>query len=260
MFIISKKIESVIRYLMIHFLSDKIPLYIINEYPKSGGTWLGQMLSKALDVPFPRNQMPKLCPSIMHCHFIEPWGMNNIVIVWRDGRDIIISWYYYCFFKQGTNDFLVDLMKRNLNYKKIENIKENLPSFIEFCFTKNIYPRFSWTDFVETWFDKPNVVYTRYEDLHVDAVRELQKIVAQLIDKDLTLEEAQEIVDYYSFRNQSGRNPGVQKSNQFLRKGIVGDWKNYFTKESAKIFDHFAGDKLILLKYEKDKNWIENMS
>ena len=31
---------------MVHMLSGAIPLYIVNEYPKSGGTWVGQMLGE----------------------------------------------------------------------------------------------------------------------------------------------------------------------------------------------------------------------
>ena len=41
-----------------------------------------------------------------------------------------------------------------------------------------------------------------------------------------------------------------------MRKGIVGDWKNYFNKEAREIFNHYAGDQLIKLGYEKDRSWV----
>ena len=44
------KINGVSRYLLAHFLSTAFPLFIINEYPKSGGSWIGEMLSDALDI------------------------------------------------------------------------------------------------------------------------------------------------------------------------------------------------------------------
>ncbi len=60
-------------------------------------------------------------------------------------------------------------------------------------------------------------------------------------------------MDKYSFSKQSKRKQGVEDPKSFLRKGIAGDWKNKFTKKSAKIFDYYAGDILISLGYEKDK-------
>jgi hypothetical protein len=41
-----------------------------------------------------------------------------------------------------------------------------------------------------------------------------------------------------------------------FRKGIIGDWKNYFTEEIKKIFiERGGGDVLIELGYETDYNW-----
>jgi hypothetical protein len=85
---ISGESNALLRIGMVHMLSGAIPLYIVNEYPKSGGTWVGQMLGRALRVPFPRNRFPVLRPSIMHGHYLRPWGMKNVVVVWRDGRDV----------------------------------------------------------------------------------------------------------------------------------------------------------------------------
>lgn len=253
---LSNKLEGLVRYTMIHTMSQSLPLYIVDEYPKSGGTWLGQMLGMALEVPFPRNQMPSLTSSIMHCHMLKSWGMNNVVIIWRDPRDMMISWYYHCLFKHNRgNEFLVNSVRQTLNFQDYENIKENLPTFIEYCFTQQFYPRFTWVEFVESWYNQPNVIYTKYESLHQNAVQELQKIVFALTGKELSLEKAQEIVEYYSFKNQTGRKLGEENSNQFLRKGIVGDWKNHFTKKSAQVFNRFAGDQLILLGYVNDKSW-----
>ena len=50
--------NDLVRAGMVRLLSGVLPLYVVNEYPKSGGTWVGQMLGRALDVPFPRNRPP----------------------------------------------------------------------------------------------------------------------------------------------------------------------------------------------------------
>ena len=52
------KLNGLLRYVLMHTLTTYFPLYVVNEYPKSGGTWVGQMLSDALDIPFPRNRLP----------------------------------------------------------------------------------------------------------------------------------------------------------------------------------------------------------
>ena len=46
-------------------------MYVVNEYPKSGGSWVAEMLSEALGVPFPRNRLPMLRSSILHDAIVE---------------------------------------------------------------------------------------------------------------------------------------------------------------------------------------------
>jgi hypothetical protein len=57
---------------------------------------------------------------------------------------------------------------------------------------------------------------------------------------------------------QSGRKPGEVKINSFLRKGVVGDWQNHFSQEACEIFNHFAGNELIILGYENDTTWVNS--
>ena len=41
----------------------------------------------------------------------------------------------------------------------------------------------------------------------------------------------------------------------FVRKGISGDWKNIFNDSEKEYFKHREGDVLIRLGYETDRNW-----
>lgn len=256
---VTTKIESITRYLMVYTVSNILPLYIVNEHPKSGGTWVGQMLGKAISLPFPRNQIPPLCSSIMHGHYLYPWGMKNVVIVWRDGRDIIVSWYYHSLIQHqsGRNKSHVNACRERLKFRNYENLQENLPAFIEYCFTQQQESlRFSWIDFARMWCNRPGVVHVRYEDLRQNTVSELQRIVSELTGKQLELKQATKIVDEFSFTKQSGRKPGQEQKNSFLRKGIVGDWRNHFSQKAREVFDQFAGNELILLGYESDRKWV----
>ena len=242
---------------MVHGLSSVLKLYIVNEYPKSGGTWLGQMLSRSLDLPFPRNRLPVWGSCIMHGHYLNPWGMKNVVVPWRDGRDVMVSWYHHFFLRNELSTGVsTDVLRRKVPFEDHDDVKNNLPDFIEASFRRGLYPRFTWSDFVRQWYPRKDVVHVKYEDLWNDTGKELERIVFNLTRKRLERQKIEEIVEEFSFERQSGRKPGEERKNSFLRKGIVGDWRNYFSREACEAFDYFAGDELILLGYERNRSWI----
>lgn len=40
---------------------------------------------------------------------------------------------------------------------------------------------------------------------------------------------------------------------------MIGDWRNNFTQEARQVFDYYAGDELILLGYERDRDWVDTL-
>jgi hypothetical protein len=255
---LNTKLIGLTRYCFTHYLSGLIPYYIVNEYPKSGGTWLGQMLSDLLDVPFPRNSYPTLKPSIMHCHYLHKKNMKNVVVIWRDGRDLMVSWYYHCLFKNELgNHRLVDIVTNDLNFSDPEDIYENLPGFIEYAFTQQKHPPFSWSDYVMQWYGQDGVVFIKYESLRINPVDELARIVEQLTGDNIDRDRITDVVDKYSFEKLSGRKPGTENKTSFLRKGVVGDWVNIFSYEAKQQFMRHAQSELELLEYENTTDWAE---
>lgn len=241
---------------MAYALSGPLSLYIVNEYPKSGGTWVGQMVGRALNVPFPRNRFPVLRSSIMHSHYLNPRGLRNVVLVWRDGRDVMVSWYYHCLFtNELDNAPLVQRVRKEVPFQDYDNIYENLPGFIEYSFTQQSHPSFSWADFVRRWLSRKGVVYVHYEDLRTNTAEELQRIVAELTGEHLDPSRAGAVAEEFSFARQSGRSAGEETTGRWMRKGVVGDWRNHFSPIACETFDHYAGDELLLLGYEKDRSW-----
>jgi hypothetical protein len=243
---------------MVYNLSGVIPLFIINEYPKSGGTWLGQLLEMALDVPYPRNRFPLLRKSIMSGHYFKPGRMKNVIIVWRDGRDVMTSWYYQCCFEhEHDNKRLVSRTRKDLKFEEYDNIINNLPRFIEYVFTSQPNPPFTWADFVEKWAHRTDVMHTRYEDLNRNTAEELKRIIYELVGQIFPYEKLMPIVEELSFANQASKHKNHK--NSFLRKGIVGDWRNNFSDKARVVFDQYAGDALIKLGYEKNHAWIKSV-
>ena len=253
---ISEQSNELLRASLVHLLSGALPLYVVNEFPKSGGTWVGQMLGRALGVRFLRNRFPVLRPSIMHGHYLSPWGMKNVVVAWRDGRDVMVSWYHQQLIPHEWNELQVERSRRELPLEDYEDVYANLPAFIEYAFTRPHSPSFSWTDFVRRWHGRKDVVHVRYEDLRRDTAGELQRIVRGLAGKQLSLRETSAIAREFSFERQAGRRAGEEDRRSFLRKGVVGDWRNHFSLEAREVFDRYAGEELILLGYERDRTWV----
>lgn len=250
------KLNGVLRYALAHTATRFFPLYVVNEYPKSGGSWVGEMLSDALGVPFPRNRLPIYGPSILHGHMMHSWNMNNLVIVWRDGRDVLISQYYDSLFENDRgNSRLVRRCRADLDFGDYDDIAKNLPAFMEYVYERRRHPKISWTDFGNRWAECRRCVHVKYESLRAKPVEELYRVVSALSGRPIQLEAISAIVEKHSFQRLAGRSPGVQDKKSFLRKGVVGDWRNHFNEEAKRKFDGYAGALLIELGYEPNNNW-----
>lgn len=140
----TKLLNAAGRQVLVRGCAGWRPYYTVNEFPKCGGTWIGEMLSQAMDVPFPRNRLPSLRPSILHGHYVRPIGMRNVVLVWRDPRDMLVSFYYHSYFRNELfNAPLVARMQRALPFDDVNDIQANLPVFLEAHFERRIWPHFS---------------------------------------------------------------------------------------------------------------------
>jgi hypothetical protein len=250
--------DRIVRYILINFFAKKLPLFIVTEYPKSGGSWFSQMLADYLNISFPRNRIPLPKSCIMHGHYLySKKKLPNVFVVIRDGRDVIVSFYFHCFFiNDRFNERLVIKMRNLQPYKDFRDIKKNLPLFIDFLYKTKKPLGFTWSDFVNNWYGKQGY-FIRYEKLKEECAIELYRAIQSIIKTEPENSRLKDIATKYTFAAQAKRKPGDEKNNSFMRKGIVGDWKNYFTKETSEIFDYYAGKELILLGYEKDRTWIE---
>ncbi|MDZ7662816.1 sulfotransferase domain-containing protein [Thiohalophilus sp.] len=184
--------------------------------------------------------------------------MDNVLVVWRDGRDILISQYFHSLFKnEKGNSVLVDSCRADLGFQDYENISANLVQFMEYIYETKHHPRFSWVDFANRWVGCEHCTHVFYEDLRSHPARELQRIINSLSGISLDADQCKKIVCCHSFEKKAGRKPGEENSHSFMRKGVVGDWKNYFTCEARERFHAYAGDALIRLGYEDDDAWVK---
>jgi hypothetical protein len=252
-------LRAVKRSAMRKYLSGTLPLYLVPEFPKSGGTWFSQMLADCLDVPFYRNtSYQRMNSSVMSGHFLYDSRYRNVVVMFRDGRDVIVSAYYYFLFKNEINaNFGVARHRGYCRFDDYDDIQTNLPKFIEYMFTDYAKGRrhFSWSDFVDSWIDEIDF-YVTYRQLRTEPVKTMDAAIRNLTGRELPEEKIQAVVDKYSFKRQTGRAQGDSCKHSFARKGIVGDWVNHFSPEAREVFAKHAGKQLIRLGFEKDLAWV----
>ncbi len=245
------------RLLMRQYLRKPLDLVLVPEFPKSGGSWFCQMFSDATSIPFPRNVSPNFERCIIHGHFLYKPSFGKTLAVLRDGRDVMVSAYYHFLFEHDRNpSYSIQYHRSRLHFEEYEDIQSNMPRFIEYMFTDYAAGRFhfSWSDFVNSYLQNENIYLVTYENLLKDAQAELSASMTFLgINHDR--EQIGKIVEKYSFKNQTKREPGTENKKSFLRKGIAGDWKNNFNQEACEVFNKLGGNELILAGYEKDKNW-----
>lgn len=231
------------------------PYYVVNEYPKSGGTWVGQMLADALNLPFPRNRPIGLRPSICHGHFLRPEFLKNVLVVWRDPRDVMVSYYHHCFFSNelGNRDFVAS-MRSALSFKDYHDVQENLGVFIEYVFGNPVFPRFNWADFARVWSDRSGTCAVKYEELRREPESQLQRICRELAGYELIDSRAGEIAADHSFEAAKGRSENAVRANPdaeigFVREGSVGGWTKYFNEETHALLVRHCGPEMKKIGY-----------
>jgi sulfotransferase family protein len=98
------------------------------------------------------------------------------------------------------------------------------------------------------WLDQPCVLKIHFEDLIKDRLAALDRIIDHFLARVPLATSRETIRDYL----EASINP---KRSPTFRSGKTGEWKKHFTPEHKKLFKDVAGDLLIKLGYEKDKDW-----
>jgi lipopolysaccharide transport system ATP-binding protein len=96
----------------------------------------------------------------------------------------------------------------------------------------------------------------RYEDLLDNDLTILQRVLLDQCRLRVTAEQLRDAVNANRFEKiTGGRSRGQENINSHERKGIVGDWRNYFTGRIKREFKDRFGELLIATGYEKNQDW-----
>jgi hypothetical protein len=232
-------------------------VYVLG-YIKSGTNWLCHLLSSALSIPILeiwKINGPRYDHCIFHMHRFIPVEhvRRRTVYLMRDGRDTIVSAYFHVVREGG--EIKTRLERRLGRPVTAENIRDNLPEFIRYMEENNI-ATVDYRAHLKQWQrHRDQYVTARYEDMLEDTASELSRIIKELTGNQPEEKLVKQVVNQHDFTRLTQRKKGVEDANAFIRKGISGDWRNYFTPEAARVFDAYAGDLLIELGYESNPDW-----
>lgn len=241
---------------------------VVGSSWKVGSTWLYNIvrdlcsIENAANLPEDLNEFGTLrleCPGAID-FLINARGYNiykthsnppsegacenvKFLSIYRDPRDVIISSIFY----------LANISEEEGGWGEgFKNLSEKnrIKKFIEEADV--------WITKSQLWVRHPQTCQVRYEDLKTAPEKEIRRVLEHLGLKrsDRTVKK---VIARNSFRAKSGRNAGQEHKGAVLRKGIVGDWKNYYDEECIMMFKQ--GNKgrwnqmLVEMGYEKTLDW-----
>jgi hypothetical protein len=234
-------------------------VYLVNEHPKSGATWLKFMLSDMLNKPAWTKKNPYFGSCVMQAHWMKAKGRCKQIVLFRDGRDVMVSYYYHCFFiNEHGNNQQRDYYRNIFKFDDYEDIRTNLLPFMKVMLLNPITTGFTWMDFVNKWHPDNNVIKVQYEDLRSDTANELVSICRKINNFDYSSDYVNSIVLKYSIENMkdrwiAGNDDSIKIEKSFIRKGSVGGWSECFSDESLEWFISIAGRELTLLGYSLER-------
>lgn len=261
-----------------------LPVVPVGGYPKSGTTWVARMVAHYLDLPLiMASDLAFGFEYVVHHHWGYHKSLDHSIQVVRDGRDVMVSVYMnlmkgYTAMEKALSTLASHqagrILRGNIGLyarrkKRFERIwgknfdpwdvEKNLPAFIEHELQKPFLPavRKPWPQYVRAWMRQgKRTTFVKYEELiSDDGPAVLASLLSEYTDQAIRAKAIHTTYERYHFKNITGRTPGQENRSSFARKGIAGDWKNYFTPSARKIFQRYAGDVLIELGYEQDDSW-----
>ncbi|MCH2181527.1 MAG: sulfotransferase domain-containing protein [Mariniblastus sp.] len=232
------------------------------EYPRCGGTWIRHLLQDALGIRQYAYDRRLSKDTIIQCHKLPSWMIRRAIVVFRDPRDAMVSFYHkqvhYDQKFRGQRPLAIGTYRHDPQ----RDLQDDFVLFLKAQLAAPEHPRFSFREFATRWLAQDNACYAKYEDFKTDPVEQLGRL-AEFLGWTPPHEELEKAVEKNSFANRTRRRsgtlrtPGQSDNHQFERKGIVGDWQNLFNQQARQVFAEFEGETLLTLGYESDHQWVD---
>ena len=220
------------------------PTLSINEFPKSGGTWVCRMLRDVTGWRFDDNSFPLPGPAVVKYHRL-PFSVRPLALIVRDPRDVFVSLFHHSravFEDDPFNSTLVHAWREVFLQHDCES--EQLEAFVERQLTNPVYPRFAWSDFYEHFLSSGAPIF-RYEDFRENSAATLVSLFSALgMETDVEIVErvceAHSIDTILAQRVKSGE---AGKSN-FIRRGKVGGYTDLLSSNAIARIEQAEGSTM----------------
>lgn len=251
---------------------------VLAGYPGSGAAWIGCLLVKLgfyyldgyheilqnrtsqISTVLPIERRDRLQTyrdrDKLHSGFKEPLriikthltaeaiGANphiKVIVLVRDGRDAILSYYHWL--------------------KSFSGLTISLDEFITHGIPKSpIQPARAWAEFNEGWLDGtpvPRVHLLRFEDMRSAPETELSELL-DFMGASRPLAELQDSIHDCSFTSmQKKESEAIEKSpaqlgaGMIMRRGEIGEWRNALTAQQLALVDSECHGVLARLGYPR---------
>ena len=171
---------------------------------------------------------PRMFNSHLHFHLLpdDLLDKSKVVMCMRNPKDTVVSFFHH------------------EKLLKLHGYEGDFPTYFNLFMNNQVVfgPYFEYIK--EAWKrrDHPNLCLLFFEDMKKDQASSIRK-VAKFLGKELDDEKVRILVEHLSFEKMK-INSAVNKEEfsktdigSFMRKGQVGDWKNYFTADMNKQMD-----------------------
>ncbi|KTF89674.1 hypothetical protein cypCar_00007226 [Cyprinus carpio] len=162
---------------------------------------------------------------------------GKVIYVARNPKDVLVSYYHFH------------------KYANMLETPKDFDTFFEKFMEGNVFGN-CWFEHVKSWFshkDEMNFLYITYEDMIKD-LRSVVERITSFLARNLTSQQLNDVIEHSTFKNMKNNPqanyqqiPVILLNHQlgsFLRKGTVGDWKNYFTVAQNERFDRVYQQKM----------------
>ncbi|XP_023307676.2 luciferin sulfotransferase-like [Lucilia cuprina] len=199
------------------------------------------------DTPSPIEMCKQLSsPRLIKTHMpanlvpLQIWERKQkMIYVARNVKDVIVSSYHFI---------------KNLDLWRGNSFQEYVEDFLN---NEILYTHF-WSHIVDFWKmrNEPFIFFVTYEEMKRDLAGVLQRLCTFLERPQLTQEQLLKTVEHLSFGSMKKNKftnltyllkenmPGVKEDFQFMRRGIVGSFKDELTPELIARIDKWTADFL----------------
>jgi lipopolysaccharide transport system ATP-binding protein len=173
-------------------------------------------------------------------------GESKRFVILRDPRDTLVSGYFSL---KGShpkykNEEVAAMRDRLQDLDLSEGLMHTLDDWLP----ANIEIQRSWIEAGEP--------IIRFEDLLTDDRAILEDVLIGRCGLDIRKGKLRRVVERESFERLSGgRQRGDEDTSAHYRKGVAGDWRNYFDEPLKDAFKETYGRLLIDAGYERDSSW-----